>query len=65
MSLIAFSTYLPMIAELIATITGILCVYLQTQEKRIAWIFGIISVTILAGLFYRGNLLSDLSLIHI
>jgi len=59
MSLIAFSTYLPMIAELVATVTGILCVYLQTQEKRIAWIFGIISVSILAGLFFRGNLLSD------
>ena len=50
--------------EIIGTITGILCVYLQTKEKIGAWIYGIISVTLLAILFYQNNLVSDF-ILHI
>lgn len=45
--------------EIIATISGIICVYLQTKEKVAAWIFGIISVVLLAFIFFDSNLLSD------
>ena len=39
---------LNLVLQLLATISGILCVYLQTREKILAWPFGIISVTISA-----------------
>jgi nicotinamide mononucleotide transporter len=45
--------------EIIGTITGIICVCLQTMEKISSWIFGIISVTLLSILFYQNNLVSD------
>lgn len=51
-------------AEVIATITGIICVFLQTMEKIIAWFFGIISVSLLAIIFLTNNLLSDF-ILHI
>ncbi len=47
------------IIEVVATISGIICVYLQTKEKVAAWPFGIISVSLLAILFFETNLLSD------
>ena len=50
--------------EIIATITGILCVYLQTREKILAWPFGLISVTILVYIFYQKLLYSDV-ILHI
>lgn len=46
-------------AEVVATISGILCVYLQTKEKISSWFFGIISVSVLIILFYDINLISD------
>ena len=53
-----WTTYL----EIIATITGLLCVYLQTEEKILAWPFGIISVSLLGVIFYHNRLFSDLIL---
>jgi len=50
------------ILEIIATITGLLCVFLQTKEKILAWPFGIISVSLLAIIFYHNRLFSDLIL---
>ncbi len=52
------------IAQIIATISGVACVYLQTKEKIIAWPLGILSVSILALIFYHSSLYSDL-LLHI
>ncbi len=53
------------IFEIIATISGIICVYLQTKEKVAAWIFGIVSVVLLSIIFYSNNLLSDFLLHNI
>ncbi|NNE25826.1 MAG: nicotinamide mononucleotide transporter [Saprospiraceae bacterium] len=53
-----------LILEIIATLSGILCVYLQTKEKIMAWPFGILSVSISAFLFYQTKLYSDL-LLHV
>ncbi len=53
-----------LLAQTIATVSGIGCVYLQTKEKMIAWPLGILSVGILSFLFYRSELYSDL-LLHI
>ena len=50
------------VLEIIATISGLLCVYLQTEEKILAWPFGIISVSLLAIIFYHNRLFSDLIL---
>ena len=50
--------------EIIATISGIICVYLQTKEKIAAWLFGIISVSLLAIIFYASQLYSDF-ILHI
>ena len=50
------------ILEIIATVSGILCVYLQTREKIIAWPFGLISVGILVYVFYVSRLYSDVIL---
>lgn len=47
------------ILEWMATITGILCVYLQTKEKIWAWPFGVISVSMLAYIFFGSRLYSD------
>jgi len=52
------------IAEIIATISGIICVYLQTQEKISAWFFGIVSVSLLALIFFNAHLVSDF-ILHI
>jgi nicotinamide mononucleotide transporter len=51
-----------LILQLVATITGILCVYLQTREKILAWPFGIISVSISAYIFLQSGLYSDVIL---
>ena len=45
--------------EIIALKTGITCVVLQILEKISAWIFGIISVTLLAFVFFDSRLYSD------
>ncbi len=50
--------------EFVATITGIICVYLQTKEKSWAWPFGIVSVSLLSIIFYNNKLLSDF-ILHI
>lgn len=51
-----------LVLQLIATVTGILCVYLQTREKILAWPFGIISVTISVYIFLQSGLYSDVIL---
>lgn len=48
--------------EIVATISGILCVWLQTKEKVLAWPFGILSVSISAFIFLNARLYSDLGL---
>jgi len=48
--------------EIIATITGIASVALQAKEKIIAWPFAIVSVSILAYIFFFEKLYSDLGL---
>ena len=48
--------------EIIATITGIISVALQAKEKVIAWPFAIVSVSILAYIFFFEKLYSDLGL---
>jgi len=51
-----------LILQLVATVTGILCVYLQTREKILAWPFGIVSVTISVYIFTESGLYSDVIL---
>jgi len=51
-----------LILQLIATVTGILCVYLQTREKILAWPFGIVSVSISVYIFMQSALYSDVIL---
>ncbi len=48
--------------EIIATITGILAVWLQAKEKLLAWPFAIVSVSILAYIFFFQKLYSDFGL---
>lgn len=48
--------------EIISTITGIICVWLQTKEKILAWPFGIVSVGLAAVIFGSNKLYSDLIL---
>jgi len=48
--------------EIIATITGILAVGLQAKEKIMAWPFAIVSVAILAYIFFVQRLYSDFGL---
>lgn len=48
--------------EIVATITGIASVALQAKEKTIAWPFAIVSVSILAYIFFFEKLYSDLGL---
>ena len=50
------------ILEIIATVSGIICVVLQTRENIAAWAFGILSVSISAYIFYHSRLYSDLIL---
>ena len=45
--------------EIIATITGLLCVYLQTKEKVIAWPIAIVSVSLSAWVVFQNSLYSD------
>jgi nicotinamide mononucleotide transporter len=53
---------LQLIAETIASFSGIICVYLQTKERISAWPFGILSVGISAIIFYNSKLYSDVIL---
>jgi len=53
-----------LILQLIATVSGVLCVYLQTREKIMAWPFGIISVSISIYIFMQSGLYSDV-LLHL
>lgn len=48
--------------EIIATITGIIAVSLQAKEKILAWPFAIVSVSILAYIFFFQRLYSDFGL---
>lgn len=48
--------------EIIATIAGIIAVGLQTKEKILAWPFAIVSVAILAYIFFFQKLYSDFGL---
>jgi nicotinamide mononucleotide transporter len=48
--------------EIIATITGIIAVALQAKEKILAWPFAIVSVVILAYIFFFQKLYSDFGL---
>ena len=48
--------------EILATITGITSVALQAKEKVIAWPFAIVSVSILAYIFFFQKLYSDFGL---
>ena len=50
--------------EVLALLTGFLCVSLQILEKISAWLFGIISVVLLACIFFHTRLFSDF-LLHI
>ena len=55
---------LMLILEIVATLAGIACVYLQTREKIIAWPFGILSVTLYVYIFFSSKLYSD-TILHI
>ncbi len=48
--------------EIFATLTGIIAVFLQAREKITAWPFAIISVIVLAYIFYSSRLYSDFGL---
>lgn len=50
--------------EIIAALTGIGCVYLQTREKILAWPLGIVSVSVSIYLFFHSQLYSDV-LLHV
>ncbi len=52
------------ILEVVATLSGIGCVYLQTRERIEAWPLGILSVLISSFIFFHSRLYSDL-LLHI
>lgn len=52
------------ILEAIATISGLIHVYLLTKEKVIAWPFGILSVAVYVYIFFVAKLYSD-ALLHI
>lgn len=52
------------ILEVISMLTGIACVFFQTQEKIIAWPFGIVSVTLAVFVFRNEMLYSDF-ILHI
>ena len=55
-------TDFPQLLELLAAITGIICVFLQTRENIWAWPFGIVSVSILVYVFQQNALYSDMIL---
>lgn len=55
---------LDLILQIIAAVTGVGCVYLQTQEKILAWPLGIISVGVSIYVFYTSRLYSDV-LLHV
>ena len=48
--------------EILATITGVIGVALQAKEKIVAWPFAIVSVSILAFIFFNERLYSDFGL---
>ena len=50
------------VLEVLATIFGIICVFLQTQEKVIAWPFGLVSVILAVFVFQNAGLYSDVVL---
>ena len=50
------------VLEVLATIFGIVCVFLQTQEKVIAWPFGLVSVILAIFVFQNAGLYSDVVL---
>ncbi len=50
--------------EIVATLSGLIHVYLLTREKIIAWPFGIITVTLYVYIFYISRLYSD-AILHV
>lgn len=50
--------------ELIATISGLIHVFLLTRERTIAWPFGIVSVAIYVYIFFVSRLYSD-AILHV
>ena len=52
------------ILEIIATISGLVHVYLLTKEKIIAWPFGIVTVSIYVYIFFVSKLYSD-AILHV
>ncbi len=51
-----------LVIEIVAVITGLTCVFLQTQENQWAWPFGILSVALYVYIFGESYLFSDLLL---
>ena len=45
--------------EPIATITSIIAVFLQAREKTVAWPIAVISVALLAYIFFENKLIYD------
>jgi nicotinamide mononucleotide transporter len=52
------------ILEIIATLCGLIHVFLLTREKTIAWPFGIVTVTIYVYIFFVSRLYSD-AILHV
>jgi nicotinamide mononucleotide transporter len=50
------------VLEILAAVCGVLCVCIQSQEKILAWPFGIISVFLYVFIFYETYLYSDVLL---
>lgn len=55
---------LDQILEWVAAISGIMCVYLLTKENILAWIFGLVSVSLYVYIFWINKLYSD-TILHI
>ncbi len=51
-----------LILEIIAVVSGVLCVFLLTREKIAAWYFGAITVAIYVYIFWQQKLYSDMIL---
>ncbi len=52
------------ILEVVATVSGLIHVYLLTKEKIIAWPFGILTVSLYAYIFFVSKLYSD-AILHV
>lgn len=52
------------ILEIIATVSGLIHVFLLTREKIIAWPFGILTVSVYVYIFFVSRLYSD-AILHV